>query len=847
VKALRGNRGLGEFGAAWKGWWRAWRGGELRLLSVSLVLAVAVVSGIAGFSERLGRALDLQSHHFLAADRVLNSTLPVPDRWLIEAQRRGLELADIASFRSMLFAGENMQLASVRAVSSAYPLLGKVVTSQVPFGETREQANGPDAGEIWLDSRLFALLQVNVGDSLYVGEANLVVTAALVKEPDGGSAMDFYGSRALMSKADLAATEVVGPGSLVSYRYLFSGPQAELDSYAQWLAPQLSDRQRWQDVRDSQPAMASVLDRAESYLLLAASLGVALAGAAIAQSARSYGQKSVDTVAIMKTLGASRARVLRYYFIQLLLTGGLASAVGLLLGSGVQAALMQSLKALFAVSLPEMSYRAPLLGVITAVLCCVVFAAPPFLRLSRISPLRVLRRDADEDDRGLVKSSLLGIAGISLLMYLFSGELVLTAVLLMSVLLLGGGTVLLVIGVIAGLRRRVGGLSGSPASRLTVASLYRRRNGNAFQVASFALALTAVLSLALLRETMINDWQTQLAEDTPNHFLINIQSDDVAALADFFERHAITHAGLYPMVRGRLRAVDGLPLTAVLGDQAKAQRFDREMNLSWADTLPSDNTILQGQWWSESQKSGGASPAGQVLPVSVESGVAQDLGLVLGSQIEFDIGGQTLVAEVASMRSLEWESMRPNFFFIFPPESLERYASSYITSFYLAAENKPQLVKLLRDFPTITLIEVDEVLSQIQSVVKQLTQAVGVVLLLVLVCSLLVCVANVQSSLASRLQENALLRTLGAGNSLLNRLLLLEFAGVGLFAGLLSSLAGSVLLAGVQYWVLEIPVVIHPLAFLYTPLASIVLLCGIAWFNCRGLLSEPPLATLRRA
>ncbi|WP_269619053.1 ABC transporter permease [Zhongshania sp. BJYM1] len=819
---------------------RAWRGGELGLLGFSLALAVAIVTGIAGFSDRLSRNMEQQSHHFLAADRVLKTARTVPDEWIAEAKKRDLRTAVVASFRSMVYAGDAMQLASIKAVTDGYPLIGELGVSDVLFGMPQARTTGPQPGEMWLDSRLYALLNLQIGDTAAVGDKEFTAGRALISEPDQGGMNDMLAPRGMINYADLAATDVVQPGSLVTYRYLFAGTEQQLESYEVWLRPRLEDGQRWQGVRDGQPAMATTIKRAEGYLLLAASLGVALAGAAIALAARRYGERNTDNVAIMKALGASRKQVLIHYGTQLGLLCIGAIVVGGMGGQGLQWALFTSLKELLTVDVPGASWRPFMVGAVTAFGCTAVFAMPPVFRLSKVSPMRVLRRAGDDESAGLLVSALTGIGGIGLLMWWYSEDLLLSSAVLAAALVIGVLASVLVLYLISFARRVLINRSGS-ALRLALAAMYRRRFGNAFQVASFALSLMALTCLGLLRTSLLEDWQLQLPTDAPNHFLINIQPSEITPLSSFFDEHKLKDAGLFPMVRGRLTHIDQQKVSEIKDVDAESGSINRELNLSWAKDLPDDNQLLSGLWWSEIE-----SENTDKIPVSIESELAEKLHIKLGTELEFNIGGQLLSAKVTSIRSLDWASMRPNFYFIFPPSTLDNYAGSYITSFYLPADQKALLGELLRQFPTFTLIEIDAVIQQMTLVVGQVSSAIGLVLILVVFCALLVGIANVQASLDSRLQENAILRTLGASKKLMISGLMIEFAAVGLLAGLLAAAGSNVALLGLQYWVLDMDVVFHGMVFIIAPLIGVVTMCLLAWISCRKLVNKPPLVVLRQ-
>lgn len=819
---------------------RGWRGGELALLALSLVLAVAIVSGIAGFSQRLQSAMGEQSQHFLAAQRVLKSPRPVPDQWLNTAAELGLAQAQLVSFRSMVMAGDSMQLAAIKAASAAYPLLGELEASDQIFAAGQTASEGPKPGEIWLDSRLFALLDIQPGDLVVVGEVSLVASKVLVSQPDQGAVNSLFAPGALMNLADLAASDVVQPGSRVSYRYLFNGDTADLDAFRNALEGQLQAGHKWLDLADGQPALATTLARAETYLLLAASLGVALAGVAVALAARRYGERHLDQVAVMKVMGASRRYILKLFTLELVLIAVTATLIGGALGVAVQHSLVGALASLLPSSLPDTDGRPLLVGGLTALLCVAIFALPPIWRLSRVSPMRMLRRDPESGGRHNLLAGAVGLAGVAGMMWWYSGDPLLAGALLggsLTLILLAAVTVLQLLA----LAKRLARQGTNSRLRLVLAAVYRRRHANAFQVACFALALMALATLALLRESLVDDWQVQLQEGAPNHFLINIQQAERAPLRRFFDRHKVTYAGLYPMVRGRLSHIDGQSLAEIPGIDAGEGNIDREMNLSWADQLPGDNVLVAGRWWAT-----GDSEA-EVLPVSVEQDLAEQLQLALGSGLTFDLGGQQLHAKVTSIRQLDWASMRPNFYFIFPPDSLSHYAGSYITSFYLEGERKGLLSDLLRAFPTFTLIEIDAVLAQMKVMVAQLSAAVAVILVMVLLCALLVTIANVQASLDSRLRENALLRTLGASSALIRSSLLAEFLVMGVLAGLLAGLGANLILFAVQKWGLDMAPQWHGSGLLLAPLVGGLTFALIGWLGCRQVISRSPLPVLRQA
>jgi putative ABC transport system permease protein len=812
---------------------RDWRGGELGVLVMALVLAVGVVSGISAFTTRLQSALEQESHRFLAADAVVRSGRELPARWLQQAQNNGLQQALTLVFPSMVYAGEdNMYLASVKAVSDAYPLRGELTFSAEPFGAVRPVASGPASGEVWLDSRLFPLLDVEIGQRVTIGEADFTVVAAARSEPDQGASFYGFGPRVLMHYDDIPSTGIVQPGSRVEYRQLYAGRPAELAQFSEWLKPQLEDGQSLLDVNEGQPGIGGALERAESFLLLAGSLAVVLAGVAVALAARRFSERHNDYVAIMKSLGATAGTINRLYGSSLLLLGAVATIAGCLLGWAMQALFFQ----LFADQLPVQpgpsGVRPYAIGSVTSLTCLLCFAWPPLRRLGQASPLRVLRRDVpNQSSRTLVDYSV-GLVAVTLLMWWYSQDWKLTLA------VLAGLAITVVLGLALALTLlkggRLVGMSAGSIWRLALAGLQRRGTANALQVVIFAMAIMLLLVLLLVRTSLIDEWQTQLPPDTPNHFMINIGPEELQSVDQMLRGENISSEALYPMIRGRIMSVNGvdLPLT----DEDQQGRRQRESNFTWSDSLPADNELLSGQWWSADSE--------EAL-VSLEQGYAQRLGIELGDRVGFLVGSQPLEATVSSIRALDWQSMRPNFFLIFPPRLLASYPATFMTSFYLEQADKVFLNRFIRRFPTVTVIEMDIVVEQIRSIVNQVSAAIELVLGVILAAGGLVLVAGVQASVDARMHESAILRALGARRNLILGGLLIEFATLGLFAGLLATVAAELSAYMLQSWVMDMSYSPSPWIWPVGVGSGMILIGSLGVYSCRKVVSSPPLALLR--
>ena len=813
--------------------WRDFKAGELTLLLAAVILAVSVVTSISIFAERMRGTLVTEAGAVLAADWALQGSQPPDSEWVSWAQALDLDQAEVVSFAAMLFSDSAQQLASVRAVSANYPLKGAVQVAAEPFGVPTERRSGPPAGEIWLASRLFPILDIAIGDSIALGLTELVVSQALIAEPDQTTSLFNVEPRALMHHDDLAATGAIQVGSRVTYRWLLAGTDDAIEQLRRQIGSDYQPHLRWREARRANDTIGGALDRAENFLLLAGSLAVLLAGLALALAAQRYAARHVDGVAVMKTLGFTPNHILRIYGLGLLGVAICGVAVGLAMGEALHQTLLWVLRDVLPAELSSASWLSYGMGALTGFIALMGFAWPPFFQLRQVPPTRVLRSDAYQ--QGAWYWQIWGVLGVMLLLWLYSQSLVLTLMLMLGGLICVVGSSVLAQGLIALLRR--GGALLGRSWRLGLANLQRHRRQSGLQVVIFAVVLMLMLTLTLVRTSLLAQWQQQLPEDAPNHFVYNVFADDRPELETWLSTHASNASPLYPVTRGRLQWVNNSSVDDLSAGLPERGNLMRELNMTWAAELAPDNEVVAGSWWSDFG-------AGD-LQVSVEQDFAQSLGIGVGDTLRFSVGGFPIEAEVASLRTLDWSSFQPNFYMIFNQPLVGSEGAFYLVSFYLPSADKASLNRLIRQIPTAAVLEVDGIIEQVQEIVRQVTTAIEFMLLLILSAGLLVLLAGIQSSLDQRLREGALMRTLGARKTILQQALWIEFGALGATAGLLGAIGTEVILYYLQTQLFELTPQWHPTLWWLAPLLGAGLIGSVGVLATRSVVRVPPLQILR--
>ena len=762
---------------------RGLRSGELQVIGLALVMALAAVSAVGFFTGRVHAAVQEQAGESLAADLVLSSGEPLSAGFAHSARAAaGVRTAQVMDFPTVLFNGSNTVLTDIHAVSPGYPLRGQVRVSARPFGPAHVIQTIPASGTVWVEARVLTTLGLKVGDSVQIGKLKARISSVIAYLPDGGFGFSSLAPKVLLNYADLPATGLVNANSRVRYKLLMAGiPEAIAALKNNW-QKHLPAGVEMQDAGDSRRELVDATDRAQRFLALAALVSVLISAVAMILVARRYATRGTDTAAVLKCLGLTRRRVQTLLLLELLWLGILAGIIGVLIGFLAQYGLVAALKGLLPAELPAVSVIPALSAFGIGLMLLIGFALPPLMRLGDTPPARVLRRDLlPPPVRGYV---IYGAAALATLILTWwqvrelrlSLYVLLGLVITVAVLALGAVTLLMLL---RPLRHSAGA-----GWRYGLANLNRHRRDAVIQMVAFGIGLMVLLLLGLVRGDLLSSWRTSLPVDAPNQFIINIQPDQRDTVQKFFTSHGLPVPTLYPVVRARLTAINGVAVSKIHFAEPRAQHLlNREANLSWSESLPPANTIRAGYWWN-------ASEAKQPL-ASLEEDFAKQLKLKVGDRLTFDIGGTPTTVTIASLRKIRWDSFQPNFFVELSPGTLSGYPATWITSVYLAPQKAVILADLVRQLPSLTVFDVDAILEQVRHLMDQASVAVEYVFLFTLGAGIVVLLAAVQATRDERRFEAAVLRALGASRRLLRSAAATEYAALGFVAGLLGALTAS--------------------------------------------------------
>lgn len=818
------------------------RAGELHVLIFALVVAVGGMTTVGFFTDRVQLALSRQSNQLLGADLIIVSDRPLPQHYADEAIRLGLATSTALKFPSMVVKGGNSMLVGIKAVTAGYPLRGELritdnIDGALPSQKDRVANAIPLPGSVWVGDKLATRFVLKKGDTIEVGATHLTVASLITREPEYSIGFINLGPRVLINAIDLPATGLIQQGSRITYRLLVGGDAGSVKTLRNWIQSRLALGERIEGIRDARPEIKAALERAEKFLSLAAMASVVLAAAAVALTTRRFILRHLDGCAVMRCLGARQTEILYLYLYHFIILGIVASVIGCLLGLVAQEALVYLLSTMVEIELPWPSLLPVVHGILVGIVLLLGFALPPLLNLRSVPALRVLRRDIGLSNAYSLTGYALGLAVLSILFLWKAGDARLGIFVITGFIVaiaIFGLFGLLLVKALLNTRSKTGG-----PWNYGLASIWRRATTSVVQTVALGLGLMALLTLTLIRGDLLQNWRTSLPPDTPNRFLVNIQKDQLQPLKVFFSQHNIAQPTVHPMVRARLTSINGRIVSPEDYSDIRAKRLvKREFNLSWASKMRSDNQIIKGRWW----QSGDMGKA----VLSMEVGVAERIGVHLGDTLTYNVAGSTFSAVVTSLRKVDWDSFRVNFFAVTPPGVLEQYPTSYITSFYLPQHQVDKMNQLVIAFPNFLVIDVAAIITQVQKVIEQVTKAVEFVFLFTLLAGLVVLYAAIISTQDERIYEAAIFRTLGAKRRQLISAWAVEFAILGGLAGLFAAMGASALGYVIGEYTLNLPYTFNLWIWLIGLFAGIIGVMATGLMGARSALTRPPIQTLRR-
>ena len=828
----------------WRTLWRDLRSGELRLLIVAVTLAVAALTAVGFFADRLKSGLQRDARQLLGGDAVVSSDNPTPEAFIAKARELGLTVAGTLGFPTMGRApdanGGASKLVALKVVEPGYPLRGSLKITRQPGTPETSTRDIPAAGEAWVDAPLLESLGLKMGDTLLLGDASFRISTVIVIEPDRGAGFMNFAPRVMINRADVDATKLIQPASRLTYRMAVAGTDAQVKRFVDWADVEIKNRAvrglRVESLEGGRPEMRQTLDRAEKFLNLVALLAALLSAVAVALAARGFAASHLDDCAMLRVLGLSQRTIAGAYAFEFALIGLFASALGVAIGYAVHFAFVLLLAGLVDAALPAASLWPVLFGLGMGLTLLFAFGLPPVLQLAQVPPLRVIRRDVGNLKPASIGVLAVGVAGFAALLLAASSDLKL------GLIAVGGFAVAVVVFAALGwlaVKALRWSVNESTAPRwlvLATRQLSARPAYAVVQISALAVGLLALVLLVLLRTDLISSWRKATPPDAPNRFVINVMPDQSEAFQKALRDGGVAKYDWYPMIRGRLVAVNGKPVSPDDYTEDRAKRLvDREFNVSHSPVKPPNNDVVAGKWTDEEKDA-----------ISVEEGIATTLGLKMGDQLRFDMGGVQVESRITSLRKVDWGSMRANFFVIYPVSQLIDVPVTFMSAFK-APETKGFDNTLVRSFPNITNVDMTSTVAQIQRVLDQVIRAVEFLFAFTLAAGLVVLFAAVTATREERAREFAIMRAVGARASLLRQVQRAELAGVGLLAGFLASIVATVVGWVLARYVFEFAWTVSLWVPLFGALSGAVLALAAGWWGLREVLRRPVVETLRRA
>ena len=795
------------------------RSGYLTSMLASLILAITIVSGISLFTDRLEQALNTETEEFLGGKLKFES-----NQNSIKAVIEDLELEEtnhmeMVLFASVIFSGDEMQLSSVKAVDNYYPLIGELELKN-SSGLFKVSSN-PEPGTVWMDERLQNLLLLDYGDEIFLGDAKLIFTATIIYEPDRASGNFAFAPKTIMNMLDVESTNVIQPGSRVEYNYLFNGPDEEIAKIKEKLEKEKENGDDIETLSEDTSSLGRTVDRSENFFLLGGLIAVLLSACTIGIASQRFTRRHVGYVAILKTLGMTTFQIKALYFLLFLYTTLLTLTIGLSLGWLLQTNFINLMSSYFPTELPVPSIYPLFVTCLTALICQFGFIYPHILKLLSVSPMRVLKDDISFNQE-TIPVFVIGAIAFLFLLYLYTNQMTLSLIIFLGVVgfsLVGIGLIYLLLG------KSETGLGASSSVNLALSELRRRKLGNSFQIFAFTIAIGLSLITFSASKNLLGSWQGSIPDDSPNNFAINITDEDKNGMESFFRKNQIDPTPFFPVTNATIER----------GEEDQ-ELIDRNFNITWINNLPEQNEISSGAWFSDDAING----------LSISDGIAERYDLKIGDEVFLKVNEEVIETYIQSVRTVNWDSFSPNFFVIGHPSLFKNINSNYITSFYIPTERQQVAAELMREFRTVSVFSIEELIDQVKEIIGQVTKALNSILLLTCLSAIFLAFSALQDGFSVRKHQSAILRTLGASNSLIKSSALIEFALLGVISGTLGSLLAYGGIYFIETKVFETTANFYPEIWIMGPLIGLFVVSVLCFYLINGIIKQSPKELLMR-
>ena len=795
------------------------RSGYLTSMLISLILAVTIVSGISLFTDRLEQALDGETEEFLGGNLKFESNQNLIKPLIDSLELKDTNYMEMVLFASVIFSENEMQLSSVKAVDNSYPLVGEIELKD-STGIYTVKTN-PNPGTVWMDERLKNLLLLDYGDEIYIGDARLIFTAAITYEPDRASGNFAFAPKTIMNMSDVKATNVIQPGSRVEYNYLFKGSEEEIAQVKKFLESSKENGDEIEMLNEDSSSLGRTVNRSENFFLLGGLIAVLLSACTIGIASQRFTRRHVSYVAILKTLGMKTFQIRILYLLLFMYTTILTLAIGLTLGWILQSNFISLMSSYFPSELPPPSLYPLLITCLTALICQFGFIYPHILKLLSVSPMRVLKDSISLSQESIPVFSM-GLLAFLLLLYLYTNQLTLSLIIFLGVVsfsLLGIGSIYLILG------QSGVGLGATNSVTLAISELRRRKLGNSFQIFAFTVAIGLSLITFSASKNLLGSWQNSIPEDSPNNFAINITLEDKKNMEIFFAENQIVPTPFFPVTNATVER-----------KEENKEIIDRNFNITWIDELPEQNGILEGEWFQEGITNG----------VSISDEISERYKLKLGDEIILKVNEELIETYIQSIRTVNWDNFSPNFFVIGHPALFKNVTSNYITSFFIPIERQQLAAQLMREFRTVSVFSIEELIEQVKEIIGQVTKALNSILLLTCLSAIFLAFSALQDGFSVRRHQSAILRTLGASNTLIKSSALIEFALLGLISGTLGALMAYAGIYFIETRVFETTANFYPEIWILGPLIGLVIVSILCLYLINGIIKQSPKELLMR-